>query len=234
MNPKDTLEHLESRYPDPPPSKERPLLFTGPMVRAILEGRKTQTRRVLKPQLEMVTFIEEVGPRAAFTGKLCASGFEAVGLSVFNAPGNSGMVNCPYGQPGDRLWVRETFQLNDLIGGEPGYPLKRIPKKPGGCAVFYAPDGDDGPWRPAIHMPRWASRITLEIVSVSVERLQDISEGDAKAEGVKASKTVEMKDGSPCYSLPYQLLWNQINGCDAWDKNPWVWCISFRRIDHAS
>jgi hypothetical protein len=177
--------------------KDRPILMCGEMVRATLDGSKTQTRRVVKPQ--------------PFSEHVVKFGEE---------------MQSPYGWKGDRLWVRETWRV---FGGREYEYQKHKP------SVRYRADdicGEDfqAEWRPSIHMPRWASRLTLEITEVRVERVQDITESDAKAEGVPASKNVEMKDGSPCYRIPYQILWNQINGCDAWDKNPWCWCITFRRL----
>lgn len=192
--------------------KERPMLFSGAMVRAILDGSKTQTRRVVKPQPS-----HEI---AACEG----------GVGFFERkpnPPSSGydVFKPPFGGVGDRIWVKETF----------GFALY-FPR-PG--AVVYRADGKHEPahkslrggrWKPSIFCTRKASRITLEIVSVRAERLQEISEADAKAEGVQPSESVEMKDGSPCYSLPYQILWNQINGVGSWAANPWVWVVEFRRV----
>ncbi len=184
---------------------ERPILFSGEMVRAILVGRKTQTRRVVK-----VPIIDRNG----FGCELGASELS-----------ERDMQYCPYGQPGDRLWVKETF----------GIPYKLVKGRiaPREDIVYRAnPRDESSPlkWKPSIFMRREYCRLVLEIVRVRVERVQDITEADAKAEGVQASTTVEMKDGSPCYTLPYQKLWTQINGCDSWYKNPWVWVIEFQRI----
>lgn len=175
--------------------REKPILFSGGMVRAILAGRKTQTRRIVK----------------------CAI---AIGGTD---------TNCPYGNTGDRLWVKETFCYTDeSINVEPGY-------------VFRATDPDwsemEGfKWKPSIFMPRKASRITLEIVSVRVERLQAISEADAMAEGVE-----QMSHGFRDYSarldcqlgdakMSYFTLWESINGAGSWDQNPLVWVLEFKRI----
>ena len=167
--------------------KERPILFSAPMVRAILDGSKTQTRRVVKGEV--------------------VEGGVAEG--------------CPHGTVGDRLWVRETFRLSvPAHDGQTGFAIYK--------SDFSNPP--QGLWKPSIYMPRKASRITLEITDVRVERLKDISESDARAEGVQASNTAEMKDGSPCYSLPYRALWETINGTGSWDLNPWVWAITFKRI----
>lgn len=172
--------------------KERPILFSGPMVRAILEGRKTQTRRVVKPQPAHIAGIGTVLNIDTITGKAC-----------------------PYGKPGDRLWVRETWDGVRLDGG--------------GALVSYRADGDkpvtdDGRWHPSIHMPRWASRITLEVVSVRVERLQEISEEDAMAEGVALAENYR---GPVAH---FASLWEQINGLGSWNANPWVWVVEFRRV----
>ncbi len=186
--------------------KERPILFSGEMVRALLAGRKTHTRRVVNPQPECLRDVQALQFHVA-TGEPLAIG-----------------KGCPYGRPGDRLWVRETHL-------------------PTASGIYYRADFSEfdaaghgamyGGWKPSIFCRRQHSRLTLEVVAVRVERLQDISEADAKAEGVEASKTVEVKDGTPCYSLPYQILWNQINGCDAWAQNPWVWVIEFKVLGGA-
>lgn len=199
---------------DQPSVKERPILFNGEMVRAILDGTKTQTRRLVKGCVE------------------------EGGVYSIDAWMNGKMPKCPYGTVGDRLWVRETWAWVPGVNGSMGWSTLNY-KADGGQRMF---DGDkvmnetgkflthEGVWRPSIHMPHWASRITLEITNVRVERLQDISEEDAKAEGVEASKSVEMKNGSPCYSLPFQLLWNRTYGCDAWEKNPWLWVVEFKKV----
>ena len=181
--------------------KERPVLFKGEMVRAILEGQKTQTRRIVKPPWKIV--VHDNGQALTGNGWLSE-------------------LDNPYGQSGDRLWVRETFAIHP----EDGSKIYRADR---GGDYQGAAQGDFK-WKPSIFMPRWASRLTLEIVRVRVERLQDISEEDAKAEGVDACRWCEMKDGSPCYTETYKELWTQINGCDSWDKNPWVFVIGFKRV----
>jgi len=189
-------------------SRERPILFNGDMVRAILEGRKTMTRRVMKHQPGEVT---------------------AVGRPLFFQDGDTGRrvsPKCPYGQPGDHLWVRETF------ADEAGDTRKYL-----GDHIYYRADGDgvdlqDGFWTPSIHMPRWASRITLEVTGVRVERLQDISEEDAQAEGAEP----KLCTGYPYHNPPsthtngFCQLWESINGPGSWDANPWVWVVEFRRL----
>jgi len=194
---------------------ERPILFSGPMVRAILEGRKTQTRRVLK---------------GAPMRLWAASGWEIEDGDCLwcDAYGDYHSLTsiCPYGRIGDRLWVRETHYISDeereAVGGAIHTSVE--------AQVYYRADSqnhasDGVPWRPSIHMPRWASRITLEVVSVRVERLQDISANDAYAEGV----IVTNPDGCDPV-MNYCTLWESINGPSSWDANPWVWAVEFRCV----
>lgn len=212
--------------------KERPIIFSAPMVRAILSGAKTQTRRIIKPQ-PIDSADDPIGAIdvGVFHPTVIARGEEAPGPEQFGAYTVDGgrSWRCPYGQPGQcRLWVRETWgALPHMMGGVQRETLR------------YRADGEyqnergTWRWRPPIHMPRWASRITLEITDVRVERLQDISEADAKAEGVS------MPDGTPTppdfwsYQQEFRHLWEQINGPGSWDANPFVWVVTFRRIDHA-
>ena len=176
--------------------KERPILFSAPMVRAILDGTKTMTRRIIKPQ---PTHFNPAGtPRR-----------------VVPNGGPSESICCPYGQPGDRLWVRETWMDCRNIDGAISDSMYR--------ATFgNTPEG--GQWRPSIHMPRWASRILLEITDVRVERAQDISEADAISEGVQHSTLNDPR-------VEYRWLWESINGPDSWAATPWVWVIEFRKIE---
>lgn len=205
--------------------KERPMLFNAPMVRALLDGSKTQTRRIVKPQPFREDYMAEEGVRRQFA------------------------TLAPYGQAGDRIWVRETFQ-GPLFDGERMDEFRRDSTKfetPKFCV--YAADGGGAPefqdadenlvcrWRPSIHMPRWASRIQLEIVSVRVERLNDCREADALAEGVKAEpcdhvrlSCEEIGCCGPTARGMYAALWDQINGAGAWAANPWVWVIEFKRV----
>jgi hypothetical protein len=202
--------------------KERPVLFSAPMVRALLreENPKSQTRRIVKPQPDAaITEMDNTDP-----------------VKFWQMPGHSGVWwdddatgrrwRCPYGAPGDRLWVRESFHLDQ----QPTGPLMSDERAVVTYKADHPGDANGLGWKPSIHLPRRYSRITLEVLSVRVERLQAISEEDAKAEGVEASDKVEMKDGSPCYALPYRILWEQINGVGSWESNPFVWCITFRRI----
>jgi len=221
--------------------KERPILFSAPMVRAILSGTKTQTRRVVKPSPEWTE------PGTAW--KFSEDGHSGPGWYAYNDdyPEEGALFyRFPYGQPGDRLWVRETWQ-GPLVDDFESYladPDKF--KKPEFCE--YAADGGPAPefvtlddeleqrWRPSIHMPRWASRILLEVVSLRVERLADISKDDAMAEGI-----VLQPDGgfgladSTHYNFSdptdsYCSLWESINGDGSWLLNPWVWVVEFKRL----
>lgn len=195
--------------------KERPILFSSSMVRAILDGSKTMTRRIIKPQ---PTHFNPAGtPRR-----------------VVPNGGPSESICCPYGQPGDRLWVRETWAAPHALDGH-------TPRfMPPTTRVHYAASEDRGGllWRASIHMPRWASRILLEIADVRIERLQDISEDDAQAEGLEYSERFEgycigeaEHYNSHDPRLSYASLWESINGPDSWAANPWVWVVTFRRVE---
>lgn len=219
--------------------KERPILFSGPMVRAILAGTKSQTRRVCKPQ---PISAGSLGKRRVYRDEEFKRAWESI-------PGTGECDqdrDCPYGQPGDRLWVREEFNIGRALPNCEGVAdeelwIGRMPKDDPRKQAFmsawqicYAADGCDGKMRPSIHMPRWASRITLEITSVRVERLQAISEADAISEGVTAVSsggvTLFATTGVNCSAKDaYAALWESINGPGSWDANPWVWCISFKK-----
>lgn len=220
--------------------KERPIIFSTEMVKAILEGRKTQTRRVIKPQPIFKRELNGIGYAAKRWSTNDAQEW-GLWLEAWPTLGKWGLASslhkCPYGQECDKLWVRETWQLIEVFedwwyGGFEGQTWrgKISTSKPNDCAIGYLADTyDDGPWRPSIHMPRWASRITLEITDVRVERVQDISEKDAFDEGCLPSETL----------IPYELaidhfreLWDSINAKRGygWDVNPWVWVIEFRRL----
>jgi len=188
--------------------KVRPIIFSGWGVRAILEGRKTQTRRVIRRQPHP-TWTRNYELRPYDEDVLCGS---------ILSPGY--LSHCPYGVPGDRLWVRETFALHPTET-ELGKPI-----------VFYCSRGDtvlpNNKWRPTIYMPRWASRITLEIVKVWVERLWEISLRDIIAEGVLRGHRSDM-----ALADAYTLLWDQLNARRGfgWLVNPWVWVIEFKVLD---
>lgn len=204
--------------------RERPILFSAPMVRAILDGRKTQTRRAAK--LTVSGHVKELGGHRRWH------------------PGDSdGRLACPYGQPSDRLWVRETWQHSN----HPFGPLEN------NCTIFFRADYFDDPhgmdgekspegkyrdWRPSIHMLRWASRITLEITGVRVERLNQISDADCWAEAppglafpVRSPSDYACTEGGP--QRAFRRLWHLINGDGSWDANPWVWVVEFSRVPQA-
>lgn len=206
--------------------KERPILFSAPMVRAILDGTKKQTRRVVK---------QLVIQDDRFLG-----GFKLIG------PGGVETAICgplvsfqsPYGSPGDRLWVRENFC--PIYPQDPTYNSGR-PIEYDYAATYTHGDrlgdsiGIKKVWKPSIHMPRAASRITLEITGVRVERLQDISEADALAEGTPADllpmDVSRMPYPSSIEVGRYAALWESINGPDSWAANPWVWVVDFKRLE---
>jgi hypothetical protein len=210
--------------------KERPILFSGPMVRAILDGRKTMTRRVVKVHDQRDDFERQGGFHGAW---------EDATRWTFNPrwderldgkgdPRPRYCLRCPYGAPGDRLWVRESFRLSAGASKE----------------VHYAASVDDytraekGPWKPSIHMPRWASRITLEVTGVRVERVQEISGRDVEAEGVeidwdRVARMQAASDVDPEANVraSFACLWDGINGKRSpWSSNPWVWVIDFKVV----
>ena len=231
--------------------KERPILFSGSMVRALLDGRKKQTRRVVKPQpsWDGRWFSWQGHAPNAQHGACAGNSLDTAQLMSHSSP---------YGKPGDQLYVRETWQHSN-------HPLGPYDED---CLVFYRADYLDDPlgpdlelstdgirrqWRPSIHMPRAASRITLEVTGVRVERLQDISEADARAEGCDP-EIVPACCGEPsfeshgvygteivCCGTPvedesyvagYRNLWDSLNAERGygWDVNPWVWVVKFNRI----
>lgn len=241
-------------------SKERPILFSAPMVNAILAGNKTQTRRIVKPQPDIVanlgTLVARYTPDDERLGRL------------------GQVIPCPYGQPGDWLWVRETWQYYDWT--EEGEPCIRFAAdnattwpEPGTeewsdrlADVWEVLSRDnnfnidnrarDRRWRPSIHMPRWASRITLEILSVRVERLQEISEADAIEEGISCYDVIigsyyvngHIEEHADRFFFEgcddegfddsvdaYAALWESINGAGSWHANPFVWVVSFKRVE---
>jgi hypothetical protein len=172
--------------------KETPILFSSPMVRAILEGRKTQTRRIVKGQA--LEFLESFVPEFV---SLKENGFSK------------------YGYAGDKLWVKETWKYVDFCGEDNGY-------------VYRATDPDwesmEGwTWKPSIFMPKVASRITLNITGIKIQRLQDITEEDAMKEGYAS-------DGDESARIWFSMLWDKINGVGAWNENPWVWVLEFEKI----
>jgi uncharacterized protein YhfF len=189
---------------------DKPILFSAQMVRAILEGHKTQTRRVVKQKQNPHDFLGGINDSRNDPYSYGFENPEFLG-NFITLPEQ----RCPHGRKGDHLWIRENFWQDKKTGEIFGY-----------CA--------DDEWKysnnktvkktPSIHMPRWASRITLEITGIRVERLQDISEEDALAEGFAS-------DGDESAKIWYSMLWDKINGIGSWDKNPFVWVIEFKVLE---
>lgn len=231
---------------------ERPILMSAPMVRAILAGEKTQTRRVVKSpstKHQDVVFVFDDINNAWWPF------FSDDGESSVTDDGMEAPIECPYGRPGDRLWVREAWRTD--MAYDPYSPAQID----SGASLFYLADDkasrvnhhpECGPhqwgrYRPGMFMPRWASRINLEITAVRVERLQDISSRDCLAEGI-AEVEFRPDDGFPmCLGYmvgpndgkaslkvtpqeAYRELWEQINGPGLWELNPWVWVVEFKRV----
>lgn len=214
---------------------ERPILFSAPMIRAILAGTKTQTRRAVKPQPTHPHF----GGRLPF---MLLPDDEGEGLYLHSSCLGQA-IRCRYGRPGDRLYVRETWAVPHRYDhlGPSNIPTLGVP-------THYAATEDRGGqlWRPSIHMPRWASRITLEVTGVCVERLADISDADAIAEGIGSRKVSENESRWLNYMAPddagkaegtygdprhsFWSLWESINGRPSRDANPWLWVVEFRRV----
>jgi hypothetical protein len=202
--------------------KERPILFSGAMVRALLDGTKTQTRRA----------VANVDP----DGTVWKSRSRMYGVRPHTSAPPDILEWCPYGQPGDQLWVREAFMHEPAdYCWEASVSVPCRPAVTTYRADFPNSQPGEG-WKPSIHMPRALSRITLGITSVRVERLQDISEADALAEGI-----VRQADGG--YGLAdtthyhftdprqsYLSLWESINGAGSVEENPWVWGVELRRL----
>lgn len=186
--------------------KERPIIFSKPMVQAILEGRKSQTRRIVKTN-------------ASGRAQLAGRNWHLSDPEVIKA--------CPFGAIGNRLWVREAFHVcNGAQRWNDGIYIYRADHGIGISGSYI----DTAKWKPSIFMPRLASRITLEITGIRVERLREISEEDAKAEGCEPYRLPCHPDIGP-FKAGYSVLWESINGAGSWDRNQYVWVISFRRID---
>lgn len=226
--------------------REIPILFSTPMIQAILEGRKTQTRRIIKPQPDEdgVDYMENPP----------VLDWEQIYKDVWKPwiwdteEGERKHVFCPYGQPGDVIWVRESFTIigTDIIRGSDGEVIEETSKyvfrgqKQKHIEELYK-------WKPSIHMPKAAARIWLEVVSVKVERLQDITNVDAVKEGINSEYFSSLNENTggrlywnyhannyltKCPTSSFQTLWESINGKDSWHLNPWVWVIEFKRINN--
>lgn len=236
----------------PAPVRERPILFKGRLVRAILEGRKTQTRRIAK-------FVPIAGYNLGFSGMspghFC-TGVPASGHVLYSRRGDgvweqrTEPLHCPYGAQGDRLWVKETWALSGSMADYMKADIDRVerasmavdPRHAFGDNLVYRADGDGYDdatqhWRPSIFMRRWASRIDLEVTEVRVQRLQEISEEDAQAEGVEATPLLPSGQNPnplwrPHCRSTFAKLWDSINEERGfgWGANPWVWAITFRRV----
>ncbi|HGN8973586.1 TPA: hypothetical protein ACK1R2_001607 [Klebsiella pneumoniae] len=244
--------------------KERGMIFNSEMVRAILDGRKTQTRRIMKVQPES----NQLG-LLLITDSTKHSDIGKYHWAESNATGNhvrSKLFSSPFGAVGERIWVRETWAT---LGNEDGCCIDwegnlckgdersaaRIyrascEQRPGDYGLWSIPDDAywkphtkehkfEGAWRPSIHMPRWASRILLEITDVRVERLNAISEEDARAEGIIDGGCLNCGEPEPCGCAnpepdatdAFAYLWQSIYGQDNWNANPWVWVIEFKRVE---
>ncbi len=229
--------------------KSRPILFSGPMVRALLAGTKTQTRRIVKdaPEEAQLLRLNESGHLQSYVADVngLLDNAEDAWFPVIGEHGCEVPVRCTYGRPGDRLWVKESWAYrldHDHMNGGELYAA-------GVLQAWYWADGIEkccntgcagaaGRVRAARFMPRWASRITLDITTVRVERLQNISRADAMAEGIAdlsvADSTMFGIVGGDLFAQhpvrAYQLLWQSINGPGSWDLNPWLWVIGFKRV----
>lgn len=238
---------------------ERGMIFNGEMVRAILDGRKTQTRRIMKPQPEPCPRGGHWWPSNVFKTML------HVEDEMQNGKGGwGGLVGdaCPFGDVGDRIWVREAYRfpasLDDVSPTGVGEMAVATGYRKPWAPTFYEFTGtfsdgwkgfktppkasDAGKLRPSIHMPRWASRILLEITDVRVERLNAISEEDAEAEGIDMEALYDSQDcydciadhnmtGRPTVTGAFKYLWESIYGEEGWKSNPWVWVIEFKRVE---
>ena len=208
--------------------RELPIRYQASMVRAVLDGNKMQTRRIVKDQSDM-----EFDANDSTYGPYWRS-------YATEAHGEDAKVCCPYGKPGDRLWVQEAWRVSSAHNYLPPSQL------PTGLTVEYLADSPGmfgGKTRPSIHMPRWASRITLEVTGVRVQRLQDISEADAQAEGItelplQAGQPGAWWSASPVHPAlhgrtpidAFRLLWESIYGQGSWHDNPMIWAITFKLI----
>lgn len=214
--------------------KERPIIFNADMVRAVLDGRKTQTRRIITPQPKLTE-------RSGFEWKGYLFG---AGSDDRETNRNFAHVKCPFGAVGDRLWVRETFRVHSRATDVATLVYKASEQQSWTQQTHRVPiEKCNKPavvdtWTPSIHMPRWASRITLEITGVRVERMYDISEADARAEGVEQLRGGFWRHYQPGWTQhqlsargSFVTLWKSIYGEESWQANPWVWVIEFKRVE---
>jgi len=219
----------------------KPILFSAPMIRAILEGRKTQTRRIIKPQPS------NYKRKTEFPDKKRKPRHEKEYFDAYNGGPHwcwwdeydrmgPDWIKCPYGSKGGALWVRENFwhwghyvPNGETLKGKPAFTFEPSGEKISFKEAACVPDNrQEFGWhkRPSIFMPRWASRITLEIKDISVERLNDISEADVKAEGIEDIGYTGDFTGA-YYFQKFTELWESINGADSWQENPYVWVVEF-------
>ena len=207
--------------------KERPILFSGEMVRAIWEDRKTHTRRlkglkIINEHPDWHSSAHQNGDGDWVFWYPDRPGLEEFTLKAYPKGSKDG-IKCPYGKPGDLLWVRETWHDASFDDGY-GSIQQSI--------IYRATDEYPGPWRPSIFMPRWASRLTLKIANVRVERLQEISVEDCIAEGINQDSPLNNYGTGAIVRDAFAALWDSINAKRGypWDDNPWVWVIEFERV----
>ena len=211
--------------------KEKPIIFTSEMVKAILEGRKTQTRRVIKPQPTRNHHIAYMEGQGAYN---CSGEGQFEELTYYATTVRT--IKCPYGQPRDRLWVRETIMksknkrehLGVYAADDSSILTSKFNLGTGETEVDWVCHFKKNKIS-AIFMPRWASRIILEITNIRVERLQEITLKDAIAEGIKAEFVYDPEPEDD--NAAFKYLWNSINKTYPWLSNPWVWVISFKRVN---
>lgn len=232
--------------------KERGMIFNGEMVRALLDGRKTQTRRIMKAQPSEDFTPMNMALEADYKARWYTPGIvdkdgylQPAGKEVFGVANENEGYSCPFGAVGDRIWVRETWARYNIDQDSHDMAYR---------ATIPEDWPESGRWRPSIHMPRWASRITLEITDVRVERLNAISEQDAQSEGVHTEvwdQTVVARnyaaideffqfwsedmphyvEMNQLYRSSFRSLWESIYGAENWQANPWVWVIEFKRVE---
>ena len=210
----------------------KPILFSTDMVRAILAGRKTETRRIVKPQPVLGVMSDDSQKRfEMFTGDSNPVGMTYKGCRYDPWPQCFIKLESPYGKPGDVLWVREKWKKNELFIGWPYHYYADND-------TFTRPDNEK--WKPSIHMPRAACRLFLQITDIRVERLRDITEEDARHEGVLPCPFVVgnwknyLPGDADSYATPvgsFCSLWQSINGPESWEDNPWVWVMKFKQIE---